>query len=40
MQCSPYSQAQVKITDRIVVLAGPDKGRTGVLLGLENGKLL
>jgi len=32
------SSERVKITDRIVVVAGPDKGRTGVLLGLENGE--
>lgn len=32
------SSERAKITDKIVVVAGPDKGRTGVLLGLENGE--
>jgi len=31
-----YSTAKPKLKDPIVVIAGPDKGRVGVLLGLDN----
>ena len=31
------TKAKPKIKDRIVVIAGPDKGRVGTLLGVEGG---
>ena len=33
-----YSKVKPRVKDKVVILAGPDKGRAGTLLGIDEGR--
>jgi len=35
-----YSKEKPRVKDGVLVIAGPDKGRSGVLLGVEKGQAI